>query len=114
MHTEIVWAAHIAVHHEFHRKHRALTWFKDHRTDGWNRRSATLYNFNIWGLTEAQWLIARIIECKRYFNRLAQLDIAQVDLVPIHLQAWRTGLLWFCHIRGFSARPQTESCNYQQ
>ncbi len=46
MQAEIVLAAHIPVHHVFHRNHGAVTRLDDHRTDGRGGGSAPLLDFH--------------------------------------------------------------------
>lgn len=84
MNTEIVHATHFTVHHEFHRKSRRLTRFEDHRTDGRNRGSASLLDFDIRHFGEAQVLIADVGELERHLDSSAQLDFAQVHFLLIH------------------------------
>lgn len=62
MHTKIVLATHVAVHHELHRKGRRFTGFEDHRTDGRNRGSAPLLDFDIRHFGKAQVLVADVSE----------------------------------------------------
>jgi len=58
--TEVVEAAHVAVHHELHREGRAFTGVEGHRTDGWIGRSAPRGNFDIRLVGEAQGLISHV------------------------------------------------------
>ena len=70
MHTEIMLAAHIAMHHKLHRQRGLLTGIEDHRTDGRCRRSTSLHDFDVRLPLEGQWLIANIGDLKFDLDRL--------------------------------------------
>ena len=84
--AEVVFTAHIAVHHELHGQGRAVAGLEDHRTDGRGRRSASLHDLDIGRLGEAQGLVAHIRELKGSGDSLAKAHIAQVDRVFIRFQ----------------------------
>lgn len=64
MHAEVVLATHIAVHHKLDVHRCLLTGIKDHRTDGRCGRSTPLDNFDVWRLSEAQWLFTDVCHFK--------------------------------------------------
>ena len=83
MHTEVMLAAHIAVHHELHRQRSLLTGIEDHRTDGRCRRSTPLDDFNVGFLREAQRLIADVRHLELGLDGLSQRHIAEIDFFLI-------------------------------
>ena len=73
--SEIVFAAHITVHQEFHRKGCCFTRLEGHRTDGRSRGSTPLDEFYIGRFRKLKRSISSILEFERDFNRIAQFDI---------------------------------------
>ena len=76
MHFEIVHPIHTGMHHELHFESGCLTRFESHRTDGRGGWSASLHDFNIWGLGEAQGLVTHVRQLERDIDRATQLNIA--------------------------------------
>ena len=73
MQAEIVLAAHIAVHHVFHRDHGAFTRLEGHRTDGRCGGSAPLLNFDKRRFGKAKWLVANIGDPNVIANLISEL-----------------------------------------
>ena len=89
VHTEIVLAAHIPVHHELHGQGGLLTGIEDHRTDDRCRRSTPLDDFNVGLLREAQRLIADVSNLELDLDSLSQCHIAEIDFLLVDLQRRR-------------------------
>jgi hypothetical protein len=85
--TEVMLAAHVAMHQEFHGEIGALTGLEYHRTDGRNRRSTPFDDINIGLFFETEGLVPNIRNFEAHLNRLAQFYFAQVNLLFIHLHS---------------------------
>ena len=68
--AEVMHPFHTLVHHELHGEVRALTGLEDHRTDGRDRRSTPLDDFDIRLLFKPQWLVPNIRNLKSHLDRL--------------------------------------------
>ncbi len=85
IHPEVMFAAHIPMHHELHGDRRLLTWIEDHRPDGRCGWSTPFDDFNVRLLREAQWLIADVGHFEFGLYGLPQRHIAEIDIFFVDL-----------------------------
>ncbi len=83
-------AAHVAVHHETHGERRRFAGVEHHRTDGGRGRSTPLDNFHVRRFGEAQLLVADVGDVECDLHRLAEADVAEINLLFVRLEAGRT------------------------
>ena len=91
VYPEIVFAAHVTMHHELHGQRGLFTRIEDHRTDGRCRRSTSLNHFDIGLLGKTQWLIADVGYLELGLDGLPQRDSPEINVFLIDLQSRSAG-----------------------
>ena len=83
LHPEVVQTLHPLVHHEFHRKLRALPWLDGRRTDDRFGRSAALLDFDDRLAHDLQGLVADVAKLESGLDRYVKGHLTQINLLPI-------------------------------
>lgn len=87
-------AFHAGVHGELHGDGGGFAGFERHRTDGRDRRSTPLHDFDIRGFGKLKRSIANIGQGKAGFDWLANFDCAQIDPLQVGSQRRRAVYLY--------------------